>query len=87
MADQEEYEVSEAAVPERTSRNSQSAYDATRREAKARAAVTVKENAKKAQAAKRKALAKPFTVKGQAAFEKRARDIEAQHEAARKAKE
>lgn len=81
----ETYDGDVAEAPRLTSRNSQSLYDATRREAKARAADTIKDNAKKAQAAKRKAQAKPITVKGQAAFEKRAKNIEAQHEASRKA--
>lgn len=79
-----EVEVTEA--PRLTARNSQAAYDATRRERKARAADTIEANSKAAQAAKKKAQAKAPTVKGAAAFEKRAKEIEAQHEASRKAR-
>ncbi|QKN87770.1 hypothetical protein NEBULOUS_9 [Microbacterium phage Nebulous] len=64
----------------------QAEYDAARRERKARAAVTVKDNAKKAASAKKKALAKaPAT--GQEDFVKRALEIEKQQAEARAARE
>ncbi|QZD99138.1 hypothetical protein SEA_HASITHA_9 [Microbacterium phage Hasitha] len=85
-AEPAEVEVTEAEAPRLTARNSQAAYDANRRERKARAAVTVEANAKEAQAAKKKVQAKASRPKGTAAFEKRAKEIEAQHEASRKAK-
>jgi len=88
-AEPAEVEVTEeqsVEAPRLTARNSQAQYDATRRERKARAADTIKANDKAAQAAKKKAQAKAPTVKGQAAFEKRAKAIEAQHEATRKGK-
>lgn len=70
-----------------TSRNSQAIYDETRREAKERAAVTIEKNAKEALKAKSKAQAKEPVDKGRATFEKRAKEIEAQHQARRKAAE
>ncbi len=62
-------------------------HRARRAEAKARAAVTVKANAKAAAAAKRKAQAKEPADPGAAAFQKRAKEIEAQQAEARKARE
>lgn len=55
----------------------QAAHDATRRERKARAAVTIKENAKAAKKAKDKAQAKVPTVPGAKAFADKAKEVEA----------
>lgn len=60
----------------RTARNSQAVYDAARRDRKAKAAVTVKDNAEVALKAKRKAQAKAPTVKGAKSFADRAKSIE-----------
>lgn len=79
-------QVDEATLEESSTFRGQASYDASRRERKALAAETMKANAEEAQKAKAKAQAKGFTVKGAAAFDKRAKEIEAQHEARRKAK-
>lgn len=55
----------------------QAEYYSTRRAAKERAADTIEQNAKDAKKAKDKALAKSSRPKGQAEFEKRAKEIEA----------
>lgn len=82
-----EAEVLEAhAIPVRgRHRITQAEYDALRAESKARAKVTVEANAKAAAKAKAKALAKA-PARQDADFVKRAKEIEAQHEASRKAK-
>lgn len=66
----------EALAPARNFRG-QAAHDATRRERKARAAVTIKENAKAAKKAKDKAQAKVSTVPGAKAFADKAKEFEA----------
>lgn len=51
-------------------------YLRVRREAKAEAAVTIKENAKKAEAAKKRALSKAPTIEGLKEFNEAAAEIE-----------
>lgn len=88
----QEPEVTEAEVVEPTvvlshrRQVGQAAHDATRKERKARAAVTVKANAKKAESAKKKALAKA-PASGREDFEKRALEIEKRQGEARAARE
>ena len=77
MADEQVDEVDEFEAEAPRDFRGQASYDANRRERKARAADTMKANAEAAQKAKRKAQANAPTVKGAAAFAKKAKQIEA----------
>ncbi|QKY80308.1 hypothetical protein SEA_MERCEDES_8 [Microbacterium phage Mercedes] len=63
------------AVP---TRHTQAGYRAARNAVKEAAAPVVEQNAKDAQAAKKKAQAKPFVVKGVKEFNTKAAEVEAQ---------
>lgn len=75
MAEQVESDVEY--VEEVVAPRGQAVYDAARRSRKAEAARTMAANAKAAERAKRKALAKEPSNPGTAAFNKRAKEIEA----------